>query len=184
MPRNTRKILAIDPGTRHMGVAFLDRGKLLYHGVKSIAVGRSPHETLREGRRLISRLLADLSPDVVVVEKTFFARSRNAALLNVFADEIKTIARRSGRPVIGYAPSTVKKFVTGDGHASKAEVARAIARWHPELRVFLTQDRAWKERYHQNMFDAVALGMMAELRIVDRTNPQLLGGHRRAGQET
>lgn len=164
MSRNHRKILAIDPGTRHLGVAFLDRGKLLYHGVKSIAVGRSPHETLREGRRLIARLLSDLNPDVVAVEKTFFAKSRNAALLNVFADEIRVVARRQGRPVIGFAPSTVKKFVTGNGHASKAEVARAIARWHPELRVFLTQDRAWKERYHQNMFDAVALGMMAELR--------------------
>ena len=32
---------------------------------------------------------------------------------------------------------------------------------YPELKVYLTQDRAWKERYHQNMFDAVALGLMA-----------------------
>jgi hypothetical protein len=31
----------------------------------------------------------------------------------------------------------------------------------PELEVYLTQDRAWKERYHQNMFDAVGLGLMA-----------------------
>jgi len=32
---------------------------------------------------------------------------------------------------------------------------------YPELKVYLTQDRAWKEKYHQNMFDVVALGMMS-----------------------
>jgi len=39
-------------------------------------------------------------------------------------------------------------------------VARVIVSKYPELKVYLTQDRAWKELYHQNMFDAVALGMM------------------------
>jgi RNase H-fold protein (predicted Holliday junction resolvase) len=34
MPKNNPKILAIDPGTREMGVAFLDGEKLIYHGVK------------------------------------------------------------------------------------------------------------------------------------------------------
>jgi hypothetical protein len=31
----------------------------------------------------------------------------------------------------------------------------------PELKVYLTQDRAWKETFHQNMFDAVGLAVMA-----------------------
>jgi hypothetical protein len=30
------------------------------------------------------------------------------------------------------------------------------------------QDRAWKERFHQNMFDAVALGVMAQSRNKSR----------------
>jgi len=37
-------------------------------------------------------------------------------------------------------------------------VAKVIVASYPELKVYLTQDRAWKEKYHQNMFDAVALG--------------------------
>jgi hypothetical protein len=39
-------------------------------------------------------------------------------------------------------------------------VATVIISKYPELKVYLTQDRAWKEEFHQNMFDAVALGMM------------------------
>jgi Holliday junction resolvasome RuvABC endonuclease subunit len=100
----------------------------------------------------------------LVVEKTFFVNNRNAALLNVFVDDIKAIGKRKGLKVISYAPSTVKKFICGNGRASKKDVAKAIISKYPELKVYLTQDRAWKERYHQNMFDAVALGMMAETR--------------------
>ncbi|MFQ6067499.1 MAG: hypothetical protein ACE5K3_09515 [bacterium] len=60
--------------------------------------------------------------------------------------------------MLSFAPSTVKKHITKDGWAEKKEVTKAITSKHPELKVYLTQDRGWKERYHQNMFDAVALG--------------------------
>jgi len=160
MPKNHAKILAIDPGTREMGIAFLDEGKLIHFGVKVIKKRKSPHETLREGRKIILRLIKDFKPDVLVVEKVFFANNRSASLLNVFVDEIRAIGRRKGIKVIGYAPSTAKKIICGNGRASKEEVARAVVSTFPELKVFLTQDRKWKEKYHQNMFDAVALGMI------------------------
>jgi len=160
MPKNNSKILAIDPGTREMGVAFLEEGRLIYHGVKVIRKGRSPHERLREARQIILRLIRDFKPQVIVVEKAFFANNRNASLLNVLVDEIRAIGRRKGLKVLGFAPSTVKKFICGDGRAGKEEVARAIVARFPELKVYLTQDRMWKERYHQNMFDAVALGIV------------------------
>jgi hypothetical protein len=49
----------------------------------------------------------------------------------------------------------------GNGRAGKKDVARVTVSKFPDLKVYLTQDRAWKERFHQNMFDAVALGIMA-----------------------
>jgi len=160
MPQNKYKILAIDPGTRHMGIAFLEGGGLLYHWVKEIPKDRLPHETLKEGRKTILRAIKDFKPKILVIEKTFFANNSNAALLNVFVDEIKAIGRRKGLKVISFAPSSVKKFICGNGRASKMEVARVIITKYPELKVYLTQDRAWKEKYHQNMFDAVALANM------------------------
>lgn len=161
MHKTKTRILAIDPGTRHMGVALLEDGKLVYYGVEIIKKQKTPHETLREGRKVILRLINDLNPKALAVEKTFFANNRSAALLNVFGDEIKAIGRRKRLKVICIAPSTVKKFICGNGRASKVEVATVIVSHYPELKVFLTQDRAWKEVFHQNMFDAVALGIMA-----------------------
>ena len=57
-------------------------------------------------------------------------------------------------------PPLVRKFVCGNGRASKDDVARVLVVRFPELRVFLTQDRKGKVRYHQNMFDALALGVL------------------------
>jgi Holliday junction resolvasome RuvABC endonuclease subunit len=144
-----------------MGVALLEGKKLVYHEVKVIKKQKSPSETLKEGRRVILRLIKDFQPKVLVVEKTFFANNRNSSLLNVFADEIKAIGRRKRLKVLSFAPNTVKKYITGNGRASKAEVAKVIISKFPDLKVYLTQDRAWKEIYHQNMFDAVALGILA-----------------------
>lgn len=161
MPQKNQRILAIDPGTRIMGVAFLDKGQLIYHGVKLIKKGSSPNDNLQYARRIILRLIKDFKPNLVVVENAFFTHNRKAYLLNVLIDEIKAIARRKRISVVSFSPSTIKKFITGNGWASKEQVAKAIVLTYPELKVYLTQDRAWKERFHQNMFDAVALAMMA-----------------------
>jgi Holliday junction resolvasome RuvABC endonuclease subunit len=158
MSRHT-KILAIDPGTREMGVALLQGKELIYHGVETIKKCSSPHEKLKEGRKIVLRMIDDFKPDLLVVEKTFFRNNRNSGLLNVFTDEIRAIGKRKGLQVASFAPNTVKKFICGNGRASKAEVARVVIAKFPDLKVYLTQDRAWKERYHQNMFDAVALGV-------------------------
>jgi len=153
------RVLAIDPGTREMGVAFLENGDLIYHGVKTIPKLPTPHDRLRLARRAILRLLRDFRPTVVVVEKPFFGNNRSVALLNVLFDEIRAISRRYGIRLFGLAPTTMKKLVCGNGHASKTEVARAVVKKYPELKVYLSQNRKWKQRYHENMFDAVALGI-------------------------
>lgn len=160
MPKkNSTKVLSIDPGTKNIGFAVLKNGELLHYGVKTIRRMRSPHETLREGRRIILRLINDFTPQMLIVEKTFFASNRNSALLNVFADEIKAVGKRKGLRVQSLAANSVRKLICGNGAASKDDVARAMVSRYPELKPYLTSDRRWKERYHRNMFDAVALGL-------------------------
>jgi len=159
MPKTNIKILAIDPGTRAMGIALLEGDKLVYHAVQTIRKGKTTHATLSEVRKAIQRLIADFRPDVLAVEKTFFANNKNAAVLNLFAVVIMAIGRKKGLDVVCYAPSTVKKFITGNGRATKLEVAGVVIAEFPELKVYLNQERKWKESYHLNMFDAVALGI-------------------------
>ena len=165
MPSPAPRILALDPGTRKMGVALLEGERLVYHGVNAFPGGRSPRRRLRDAHGAVARLLNDFRPDVLAMEGAFVTGNRRVALLNVLADEIQAIAGNRGLPVMRFAPATVKKHVTGDGHASKDAVARAAARVFPELVVYLTQDRKWKTLHHANMFDAVAVGLTARDRL-------------------
>ena len=82
----------------------------MYYGVKIIERGKSPSETLREERKTILRLINDLKPNILVVEKTFISNNRSASLLNVFFDEIKAIGRRGKAFAYYTLPHPVKAF--------------------------------------------------------------------------
>lgn len=154
------KILAIDPGTRNLGIAFFEGKELIYHGVKTIPKMNLPACTLKEGKKTIYRLIHDFAPDTMVVEKTLFSNSRSSAVLNAFAKEIISIGKKEKLQVYSYAANTVRKYICGNGSASKDEVAKVILSYYPELKPYLTSDKRWKEKFHRNMFDAVALGFM------------------------
>lgn len=155
----SQKILAIDPGTRNLGIAFFDGEELIYYGVKTIPKMKLPHDTLKEGKKIVLRLIQDFKPQILVVEKTFFSNNKNSALLNVFADEIQAIGKKQKLIVKSFAANTVRKHICGNGSASKDEIAKVLVSRYRELKPYLTSDRKWKEKFHRNMFDAVALGL-------------------------
>lgn len=159
--RNRIKTLAIDPGTREMGIAILEETDLAYYGVKTLKKKRPAQVLLKSLRRIIYKLCDDYQPDVLAIEQTFNTTDRNLSLLHLAAAEVKSAARRRGLKVVSYAPKTIRKFVCGSGKATKKEVSKVIAARYPELEIYVFQDRMWKEKYWQNMFDAVALGVTA-----------------------
>lgn len=151
-------ILALDPGLRELGYAVLRGPKLVTSGVEALRVLPRARR-IGEARRVVASLMALHNPDALVLERT--ADHPTAALQRVhqFARAVCQQARRQHLDVATYSAQIVRKNLVGDGWAGKAEVAHAIASRFPALRVYLTQDRAWKERYWYNMFDAIALAL-------------------------
>jgi crossover junction endodeoxyribonuclease RuvC len=161
------KILAIDPGTREMGVAILEGEQLVYYGVKTIRQRRSPAEVLRRIQEITASLIARFRPDCMAIEKMFIIQ-KNASLLVVAAEEVKATARQHGLPVYEYAPTVVRKLICNSGRATKRETAKVIARRFPELRTYLEQKTKWESLYYANMFDAVALAVCCYQQITGR----------------
>jgi Holliday junction resolvasome RuvABC endonuclease subunit len=151
------RLLAIDPGIRGMGIAVFEGNKLIYHAVEMLE-GNSTQEILRNGRKSILRLIVDFRPQTIVIEKPYFLNNKYSLLSNL-ARHIKKAANRTGIEFTEIAASTVKKFLTGNAQASKDEVCKAVLCQFPELKAYRTRERKWKARYHQNRFDAVAVGM-------------------------
>lgn len=163
MPRNpNRPILAIDPGTRELGYAVLIGRKLLDHGV--IPLRKLPKERrLQEARVGIGRLVDQHRPGVLVVEKTYRHPVPWLNDLHRITLSARRIAKAWRIGLRTYSPQAVRQSVAGNGKATKAQAAVVVAHRFPQLRMLLTQDRRWKERYWLNGIDAAALAWHHQL---------------------
>lgn len=158
MRTTTDTILSLDPGLRDLGYAVLHGRRLVTSGV--LGLRRTPKaKRLPTARKHLQAWLRTHHPDVVVVEKTYRHPVPWLDQLHQLSRSAKNLATRQHASFTMYSPQSVRATVAGNGKAKKPEVAVAVAHRFPSLRVYLTQDRRWKERYWQNMFDAIALGL-------------------------
>lgn len=158
MRKNPETILALDPGLRDLGYAVLHGRRLVTSGV--LGLRRVPKEDrLATARRNVRAWFRTHRPDVVVVEKTYRHPVPWLNQLHQISRSARNVATRQHADFTMYSPQSVRATVAGNGKAKKPEVAIAVAHRYPSLRVYLTQDRRWKERYWQNMFDAIALAL-------------------------
>lgn len=153
-------VLAIDPGTRHMGVAVLTAPELVYYGVKSFRGERPADALIRATRFSLQELIASHRPAVLAYEKTFYVQAKRSALLHVQEAEIIRVGRLAGLRVAGYAPTRVRKLLCQDGRATKRDVARILVDRFPELGRYLAAASPRQETYWLNMFDAIAVGVV------------------------
>lgn len=167
MLTNQTKILAIDPGTREIGVAVLENEELIYYGVKSIKNRKRPQHVLQEAARIINGLINTYRPSILAIEKTFLIQ-KSGSLLIVVADEIKATGQAGGLAIYEYAPTLVRKLICNTGKATKREVAKMLASCYPHLTRYLVQRSKWEELYYANMFDAIAVGLCCYQAIVKR----------------
>lgn len=72
-------------------------------------------------------LLAELQPDVVVVERVLFqTNARTAMAVGQASGLALAVAAEAGLAVVQYSPNEVKQSVTGYGSATKAQVQRMV----------------------------------------------------------
>lgn len=87
----------------------------------------SAGDDARAGRRFrewVNGFLDEKKPAVLVIERPFF-RGDCTWLLVGLAWEAHRSAEERGIPRFDYQPSTIKKFLTGDGRAKKPQMVQA-----------------------------------------------------------
>jgi len=164
MHNNRTTILALDPGLRDLGFAVLRGQKLVASGVRRLRL-LPTQQRIREARAQVKTWMATYHPDALVLESTHRHPVDWLDAVDRFAGSVRRLGRRRHMTVATYAPQTVRKGLIGNGWATKTETATAIAHRFPALRIYLTQDRKWKERYFLNMFDAIALALYHQTRM-------------------
>jgi crossover junction endodeoxyribonuclease RuvC len=126
-------ILGIDPGLRitGYGLVSLTTGRPLLQeaGVLRMKSKGDLATRLGELHKHLAELIGESSPDRVAVEQLYahYKHPRTAILMGHARGVILLAAAQRELPVTSLASTLVKRTITGNGHASKAQVQRAVA---------------------------------------------------------
>jgi crossover junction endodeoxyribonuclease RuvC len=137
-PDATARILGVDPGTLRLGFGVLDaRGTSIVHvesGVLSVPESWPAARRLADLSRRLEEIVGRVKPAAVALEASFFGKNpRSLIRMGEARGMVLALAGRAGLDVHDYPPATVKKSVTGNGGASKEQIARVLAALLPEL---------------------------------------------------
>ena len=124
-------VLGIDPGSITTGYAFLkvETGKVdvLEYGTFHAGANRPVEDRLLHIVTELEERLERYRPDALAMEGVFFAKNAKSALvLGHIRGAILVACRKRGMSFCEYPPKVVKQAVTGDGSASKEQVANMV----------------------------------------------------------
>jgi crossover junction endodeoxyribonuclease RuvC len=123
--------LGIDPGSRRIGYGIVEKKK--DNIVRFVAAGilkiKSTDDigALAETKKGASALMKKYKPDILGIEKLFFAKNQKTAMAVAQARGVLLLAAyEAGVPVEEYTPNEIKLGVTGYGSADKTAVLKMV----------------------------------------------------------
>jgi len=127
------RVLGIDPGTHRTGFGVLESDgpsyKLVICGTIRAKSSDPIAKRLLHIFESLQRNIQSYKPDVMALESLFFAKDVQAVERIGEARACAMLAAsKEGIPVIEYAPTAVKRSVTGNGRAAKEQVQFMVKR--------------------------------------------------------
>jgi len=120
-------ILGVDPGFDRIGVAILEKEKVLFSDC--IQTNRKlPHsERLLEIGKVIKKVIKKWNPTTLAIESLFFNQNiTNALKVSEARGIIIYEAMEAGLEICEYSPQAVKIAVTGYGKTDKTQMATMV----------------------------------------------------------
>ena len=134
LPNTTERIiLGIDPGTTIMGYGVIrvigQKAELITLGAVDLHKLKDHYLTLKEVFNSVTALIEKYLPDEMAIEAPFFGKNVQSMLKLGRAQGVAMAAAiHHGLPITEYAPLKIKMSVTGNGAASKEQVADMLKR--------------------------------------------------------
>ncbi|MCC5921819.1 MAG: crossover junction endodeoxyribonuclease RuvC [Cyclobacteriaceae bacterium] len=124
-------ILGIDPGTVVMGYGLIlktgNKFSLIQFGVIHLKKYASHEQKLQKIFERVLSIIDEYHPDEMALEAPFYAKNVQSMLKLGRAQGVAMAAALSRQiPISEYLPKKVKQSVTGNGNASKEQVARML----------------------------------------------------------
>lgn len=128
---NTMKILGIDPGTGILGFGLIEQGPtkavLVDAGVIRTPVHQADADRLLTIYNELHQIITQYQPQVMVVEKLFFAQNVTTAMtVSQARGVILLCGKQHNLDLFEYTPLQIKQALTGYGRASKQQVQEMV----------------------------------------------------------
>lgn len=125
------RILGIDPGTGRLGFGVIDtktgKASLVDAGVITTEKNQPIDERLEEIYRHLCDIVAKNKPQVMSVEKLFFAQNITTAMSVSEARGVAILAGKlAGLEIVEYTPLQIKQALTSYGRADKKQVQEMV----------------------------------------------------------
>lgn len=126
------RIIGLDPGTGLFGFGVIDIGTGKTPKMVTAGVISTPAHTPLEDRLLeifdgLSEIISETQPDVVSIEKLFFAQNITTAISVSHARGVAMLAaRQQSLPIFEYTPLQIKQTLTGYGRATKKQIQEMV----------------------------------------------------------
>jgi len=131
LKQKEKVILGIDPGTQILGYGIIKvvgkETSLVQYGVINLTKFDNQAIKLQKIYQRMSQLIKEFLPDEVALEAPFFGKNVQSMLKLGRAQGVAMAAALNHNiPISEYAPKSVKQAVTGNGNASKEQVAAML----------------------------------------------------------
>ena len=128
-----RIILGVDPGTNVMGYGVLrtvgNKANVMAMGVIDMRKIADPYLRLGKIFERVTGIIDEYLPDEMAIEAPFFGKNVQSMLKLGRAQGVAIAAAiRHDVPIHEYAPLKIKMAITGQGQASKEQVADMLRR--------------------------------------------------------
>ena len=125
------RIIGIDPGTGILGFGVIDvikgKARLVTAGVITTPVHTPLDVRLEEIFDGLTEIIAETKPEVMSIEKLFFAKNVTTAMSVSHARGVAMLTGRKARiPIAEYTPLQTKQTLTGYGKADKKQVQEMV----------------------------------------------------------
>lgn len=125
------RILGIDPGTGILGFGIIEvakgKPKLVDGGVIRTPVKEDDAVRLQTIYDELSDIVADTKPEIMVVEKLFFAQNVTTAMTVAQArGVVLLVGMQNGMEIFEYTPLQIKQAMTGYGRADKKQIQEMV----------------------------------------------------------
>ena len=126
------RVIGIDPGTGILGFGVVDFSHRGQPQVVDVGVIATPAHTKLKARLLdiydsLNEIIDATHPDVMSIEKLFFARNITTAISVAEARGVVIlVAAQHDLPVFEYTPLQIKQTLTGYGRADKKQVQQMV----------------------------------------------------------